>query len=96
MSYEVVIPPSSRAKIEGWGLPAYLLFRIEERLLYGDLAEHPNRHLQRLPPPADILQYSFRIADRETPPRNYLFIFDVVYAADEQRLVIRDCEYLCE
>jgi len=96
MSYEVIVPEKIKRKIAGWNLSSYLLFRIEDRLIYGDIAEHPNRHLQRLPKPADILQYSFLVTDQGTPARTYLFVFDVAYTVDERCLVIRDCDYLTD
>jgi len=93
MSFEIFITESVKDKIRGWRLSPYLIFRIEERL-YGELADHPSRRLQRLPKPADILQFSFCVEGKEEPPLDYLFVFDVAYTVDEERLVIRDCDYL--
>lgn len=93
MSFEVIITESVKRKIDDWKLSPYLIFRIEDRL-YGELAFSPSKHLERLPKPADILQYSFCITETGETPQTYLFVFNVAYTVDETGIVIRDCEYL--
>jgi hypothetical protein len=66
---------------------------ILERL-YEDLAEHPNKVLRRLPGPRVPMLYSFVVQAEGSPPRDYLFEFHVRYGADEETLVVTDCEYL--
>ena len=41
MSYEVDMPETIKRKMAGWNLSPYLIFRIDERLFFGELAEHP-------------------------------------------------------
>jgi hypothetical protein len=58
------------------------------------LAEKPTKYLDRISEPIDDLQYSFTVLAEGSPPRDYLFVFSVRYRADEETLVISDCDYL--
>jgi hypothetical protein len=66
---------------------------ILERL-YEELAENPWGHLVRLPEPRDPLLYSFIVRAEGNPPRDYNFEFLVRLHADEDTLIICDCDFL--
>jgi hypothetical protein len=57
------------------------------------LAANPNRHLIRVGPPHDVLQYDVIVCEPAVPPRDHLFVFTVRYATDEERLLVVDCEH---
>ncbi len=93
MSFAVNLTDKALKKIAGWQLPGIVQIEILERL-YEELAPHPSPHLRRLPPPADIMEYSFFMTEVGDPPSDYLLAFTVVYAADEETLIIKNCSYL--
>jgi hypothetical protein len=62
--------------------------------LYEDLAEHPHQVLVRVREPELILLYSFTVQAEGDPPHDYIFEFQVRYGADEETLVVTDCNYL--
>ena len=57
------------------------------------LTSNPSQSLIRVGPPHDVLQYDLVVREPGNPPRDYLFVFTVFYATDEETLVITDCEY---
>jgi hypothetical protein len=93
MSFAVEMNDEMIETIDGLQLPGIVLNEILERI-YEELAPHPSKHLRRLPPPADIMEYSFTMTGVGDPPSDYLFTFDVVYAADEETIIIKDCLHL--
>ena len=93
MSFAVKITEEVLKEVDGWRLPGIVQVEILERL-YEELAPHPSRHLRRLPPPADIMEYSFVMTGVGDPPSDYFLGFTVVYAADEETLIIKNCSYL--
>jgi hypothetical protein len=60
------------------------------------LAISPNRHLIRVGPPHDVLQYDLFVREPVAPPRDHLFVFTVRYATDEERLLVVDCDHYFE
>ena len=86
MSFDVRLGGEVLAMITGWRLPGIVQTEILERL-YEELAPHPSKHLRRLPPPADNMEYSFCLTGVGDPPSDYLFAFNVVYAADEETII---------
>jgi hypothetical protein len=93
MSFGVELSNEVLKMIAGWQLPGIVQLEILERL-YEELAPHPSKHLRRLPPPADNMEYSFCMTGVGDPPLDYLFAFNVVYASDEETIVIKDCLYM--
>ena len=93
MSFDVELSDEIIQMIAAWLLPPTVQDEILERL-YEELAPQPSKHLRLLPPPADHLEYVFTMTGVGEPPRDYLFAFNVLYGADEQTIIIRDCLYL--
>jgi hypothetical protein len=62
--------------------------------LYEELAETPYGLLVRLPDQRDPYLYSFIVSAEVDPPRDYLFEFLVRIHADEDTLIICDCDFL--
>jgi hypothetical protein len=93
MSFAVDLSEEVIEIIASWRLPGIIQNEILERL-YEELAPHPSRHLRRVPPPVDNMEYSFCITGVGEPPSDYLFAFTVLYASDEETIVIKDCLYL--
>jgi hypothetical protein len=93
MSFAVRLSDEVLRKIAGWRLPEIVQIEILERL-YEELAPRPSMHLRRLPPPADHMEYSFCMTAAGDPPSDYLLAFTVVYAADEETLIIKNCSHL--
>jgi hypothetical protein len=52
------------------------------------LGSNPNRHLIRVGPPDDVLQYDLIVNEPLVPPRDHLFVFTVLYATDEEFLLV--------
>jgi hypothetical protein len=44
-----------------------------------------------VPPPADNVEYSFCMTGVGDPPSDYLLAFNVIYATDEETIIIKDC-----
>jgi hypothetical protein len=58
------------------------------------LGEHPSRHLVRIGPPYDVLQFDVIVREANLP--GVLYTFTVKYAADEETLVVVDCDRMIE
>jgi hypothetical protein len=59
-------------------------------------AANPSRHLIRIGPPHDVLQYDLIAREPSTPPRDHLFVSTVRYATDEERLLVVGCDHYFE
>jgi hypothetical protein len=93
MSFAVVLTELVRRRIGKWKLSGRLQSELLERI-YEELASSPIRYLRRLEAPADVLDYSFIVESEGDPPYDYLFTFSVLYAADEETIIVWDCDYL--
>jgi hypothetical protein len=91
MSYAVELTRAAARKIQGWNLSSHLHREILKGL--DQLADDPNRHLIRVGPPHDVLQYDLIVREPLNPPRDHLFVFTVVYATDEERLLVVECDH---
>src|SRR4051794_27776740 len=94
MSYSVVVDDAVKEKIARWTLSPY----VHSKILGGfdDLGSSPRSKLVRVGPPHDRLQHDLVIEDPTPPPRDYLFVFSVLYNADEETLHIVDCDYIAQ
>ena len=92
MSYSVELGEQVARKIAGWNLPSHLQAEILKGL--DQLALSPNRLLIRVGPPEDSLQYDLVVREPGDPPRDHLFVFTVRYAADEETLLVTNCDRL--
>jgi hypothetical protein len=79
-------------EIDGWNLPSHLQAEILKGM--DQLALSPNRLLIRVGPPEDSLQYDLVVREPCDPPRDHLFTFTVRYAADEEMLLVTNCDRL--
>ncbi len=91
MSYSVTLSDESRKKIVGWKLSGHLIREILDGL--DRLGDNPSRHLIRIVAPHDVLQYDLVVREPGDPPRDHLFIFTVLYATDEERLIVVACDH---
>jgi hypothetical protein len=93
MPYRVHIRPAVAKKIAGWALSDYVL--VDVYLFLNEvLASDPMRFLRRVPRPFDGMVYEFSLIDPENRLRQHFFVFQVVYAQDEQSLIIANGAYL--
>src|ERR1700737_1265174 len=93
MSFYIRLDEERTAKISSWRLTSRLMNEILEHL-YEELAENPWGHLVRLPEPRAPYLYNFIVRAEGDPPRDYLFDFLVRIHADEDTLIICDCDFL--
>jgi hypothetical protein len=94
MSYSVELKQKVAEKISGWGPSSHVIGAILRGL--DRLALHPNQQLIRVGPPHDKLQFDLPVLDPATPDYEYLYAFTVLYGADEESLIVVDCERLVE
>jgi hypothetical protein len=92
MSYSARLNDESRRKIGGWKLSSHVIREILDGL--DRLALNPPRHLIRIGPPDDTLQFDVAARDPGPPALDYLISLSVRYHADEETLLIYDCDYL--
>jgi hypothetical protein len=92
MSFFIKLSEEVERRISAWNLSSRLINEILEQL-YEQLAENPTRHLVRVPAPADLLLFIFEVRAEGDPPMDFIFEFAVKYHADEQTLVIHDCDF---
>jgi hypothetical protein len=91
MSYVVELTRAAARKIHGWNPSSHLYREILKGL--DQLADNPNRHLIRVGPPHDVLQYDLIVREPVDPPRDHLFVSTVLYATDEERLLVVECDH---
>ena len=92
MSYSVRLSDDVRRKISGWKLSSHVIREVLKGL--DQLSQNPTGHLIRIGPPHDTLQLDVVARDPGDPPRDYLVALSVRYHADEETLVVYDCECL--
>jgi hypothetical protein len=92
MSYSVELADPVVKRIANWNLSSHLQREILKGL--DELGSSPIRHLVRVPEPADTLEYELCVRDPDDPGGGFLFLFSAVYHADEETLLIYDCDFL--
>jgi hypothetical protein len=93
MPFRVQIRPAIARKVAGWGLSDYVL--VEVYLYLNELLPtDPTRFLRRVRRPFDGMVYEFSFIDPENRLRQHFFVFQIVYAQDEQTLIIANGAYL--
>jgi hypothetical protein len=86
MPYTVVLPPAVNRQIAGLGLPDFVFVEVHLRL--ATLRDRPADSLVRLTVPFDGMGFGFEMIDPTNRLCVHRFLFPVVYAADEERLVV--------
>jgi hypothetical protein len=81
-----------REKIASWALSASVIKKLLDAI--DELGKHPQEHLERLDVEENVLRFAVSMPREGNPPMDYLFDFSVLYDADEETLVIHDCDYL--
>lgn len=92
MNSSVRLSEESRRKLVAWDLSSRAIRDVFEGL--DALGENPTRHLVRVGPPYDVLQFDLVVREGERP--GVLYTFTVKYAADEETLVVTDCDRMFE
>jgi hypothetical protein len=92
MSFSIELMRETEATVASWGLPPRLIHEVLEHLSE-ERAERPRYHLKRISKPDIRLLYMFTVRAEGDPPRDDLFEFSVRYHADEETLIIWDCDY---
>jgi hypothetical protein len=92
--YRIVVIPAADAKMATWDIPADVR-RWADDQLRDVLAVEPASHLRPgIAPWGERLNiFSPRLAAHGDPPADYVFMFHVVYAEDENTLTVLDCGY---
>jgi hypothetical protein len=91
MSYSVRLNDETTRKISRWRLSSHVIRELLKGL--DRLGRHPEC-LVRIGPPHDVLQFDVGVREPGSPPRDLLFAFSVKYHADEETLIVYDCEFL--
>ncbi len=87
MPIQVELTPLVRRQIASWGLPDSLLVETYLRL-QRDLSQNPAQVLIRTEQPFDGMCYGYSIIDPGNRLREYLFLFQVLYSQNEERLLV--------
>src|SRR4051812_30764173 len=94
MSYSVKLNDESSREISGWSLSSHVIREILKGL--DVLGSNPNRHLVRIGPPVDALQYDLIVRESGDPILDHLFVFTVFHDSDEETLHAVHCDHHVE
>ncbi len=87
MPFQVELMPLVNRQIASWRLSDYLFVEVHLRL-QRELSQNPAQILIRTRQPFDGMSYLFSIIDPENRFREFVFVFQVLYSQDEERLII--------
>ena len=87
MAYRVQLSNLVNRQIASWQLSDTMLVEVQLRLRR-DLRDDPAHSLIRLQEPFDGMCYLFSMIDPENRMREHLFAFQVLYHADEDRIIV--------
>ena len=87
MPYVTQISPQAARQIRGWGLSDPVWMEVLLRL-HQTLAQNPPAVLTSLPDFPRGMLYYFHFPDPERPDFVHEFVFQVVYLADEQHILV--------
>src|SRR6476620_4245229 len=94
MSYFVELRQKAAETISGSRPSSHAIREILQGL--DRLASNPNQFLIRIGPPYDVLMYDLIVDDPAKPHLDFLYSFTVRYGADEETLIVVDCDLLVE
>lgn len=93
MAFRLQIRRHVYQQLNSCGLPDPVLVEAFLRLRE-QLADDPQRHLQRIREPFDGMAYGFNMIDPGNRFCEHHFIFHVLYGADEESLIVVRLMYL--
>lgn len=90
MSYYVSLKDEVRRMIRDWKLSSSMIRAVLDGL--DALRTNPAEKLIRVGPPYDVMQYDVTVANPDNDFLAEMFTFTVKYSADEETLLVVDCE----
>jgi hypothetical protein len=92
MRYCTVTTIPVREKIAKWALSPSVYKKLLDAI--DNLGENWRECLERVECEEDAMRFPVLIYREGDPPMDYLFDFSVLYHADEETLVIHDCDFV--